>query len=116
MIYDEVKAAGRYVVLKGEVAEEKTEVKTESGILLQGDTANANSSGQRINANGGKVRIKPPVVYSIGPKVNKKEIGIEIGDMVIINDYDAHSFQDDTGAIYIVCKDESIQTVIKQRD
>lgn len=116
MIYEEVKAAGRYVILKGEIAEDKTEVKTESGIILQGDTASANSSGQKVNTNNGKVRIKPPVVHSIGPKVNVEEIGIKIGDSVIINDYDAHSFQDDTGAIYIVCKDDSIQTVIKQRD
>lgn len=116
MVYEEVKASGRYVVLKGEIAEEKTEVKTQSGIILQGDTANANASGQKVNTNNGKVRIKPPVVFSIGPKVNKEEIGIELGDNVIINDYDAHSFQDDTGAIYIVCKDDSIQCVIKQKD
>ena len=116
MIYEEVKATGRYVVLKGEIAEDKTEVKTESGIILQGNTANANSSGQKVNTNNGKVRIKPPIVHSIGPKVNKEEIGIELGDMVVINEYDAHSFQDDTGAIYIVCKDDSIQTVINQKD
>lgn len=48
MIYEEVKAAGRYVVLKGEIAEEKTEVKTASGIILQGDTANANSSSYLV--------------------------------------------------------------------
>lgn len=116
MVYEEVRATGRYVVLKGEIAEEKTEVKTESGIILQAETANANASGQKVNTNRGKVRIKPPVVHSIGPKVNVDEIGIKIGDSVIINDYDAHSFQDDTGAIYIVCKDESIQTVIRQKD
>jgi len=116
MIYEEVKAAGRYVVLKAEKAEDKTEVKTESGIILQADTMRANSSGQRINVETGKVRIKPPVVHSIGPKVNVDEIGIKVGDSVILNDYDIHSFLDDNGTIYIVCKDESIQSVIKVKE
>lgn len=114
MIYEEVRAVGRYVVLKGRQVEDKTEVKTKSGIVLTGDAAaSANESGQRINTNGGKIRIEPPVVHSIGPKVNVKELGIELGDQVVINDYDSHSFMDDGGNIYIVCKDESIQTVIK---
>ena len=57
MIYEEVKAAGRYVVLKGEIAEDKTEVKTESGIILQGNTASANSSGQKVNTINGEMEV-----------------------------------------------------------
>ena len=118
MRYSEVKAVGNYVVLKGEMAKEKEEVVTEGGIVLTGEaTSAANSSGQRVNTNSGKVRIKPPIVYSIGPKVSKEELGIEIGDRVICNDYDVHSFTDDDGEfIWIVCKDTSIQTVIKTEE
>lgn len=119
MKYEDVKAVGRYVVLKSEKAEDKNEVITESGLVLSGEAAGANNAGHRVNANGGKVRIKPPKVYSIGPKVNKEELGLELGDKVVVNDYDIHSFTSDSEdgkpdeIVWIVCKDESIQCVIK---
>lgn len=116
MIYEDVIATGNYIVLKGEVAKDEAEVKTKSGLVMAADAAGANSSGQKVNTATGKVRIKPPVVHSIGPKVNVEELGIAIGDQVIINDYDAHSFTDDTGSIYVVCRDVNVQCVIKCKE
>ena len=116
MKYTDVKAVGRYVVLKAERAEEE-EVTTESGLVLP--NADNKETGHRVNLVRGKVRVKPPKVYSIGPKVNKEELGLEIGDDVIVNDYDIHSFTSDSedgiedAIIWIVCKDESIQCIIK---
>lgn len=118
MKYTDVKAVGRYVVLKAEKAEEPKEVVTDSGLVLPGASA-VKETGHNVNLQRGKVRIKPPKVYSIGPKVNKEELGLEIGDEVVCNDYDIHSFTSDLedgkedAVIWIVCKDDSIQCVIK---
>jgi co-chaperonin GroES (HSP10) len=118
MVYEEVRATGEYVVLKAEVATEEKEVKTETGLILDGSSAaiKENQSGQRINSKNGKIRVKPPVIWSIGPEVDLAKYGFSLGDSVIINDYDAHSFYDDEGTIYIVCKASNIQCVIKEKN
>lgn len=112
------KATGQYVVLKAVPVEEETEVTTEGGIILSAEAAGKSNEGQKINAGGGKVRIKQPVVYSIGPKVNKEEMGFDIGDTVVYNDYDAQTFQPDADKeeYYILCKDVNIKAVIKTEE
>ena len=113
MRYEEVKAVGNYVVLSTEKAEDKTEIKTDSGIILQAETAKINVAGQVINVPGGKMRIKPPKIISVGPKVNLEEMGFKIGDTVYLNEYDARTFASDDKEIFIVCKDINIQCAVK---
>ena len=105
----EIKATGKYVVLKVEEVATTVEKVTESGIIIQTE----NTDGQKINSksgNGEKIR-GITVVHSIGPDVDLSKFGFAVGDEVIYNDYDAQvcGDADDT---YVLCKAESIKAVV----
>ena len=87
----EIKATGKYVVIKVKEVAMSIETKTKSGIILQTE----NTDGQKINnkTNTGKVRGKF-IIDSIGPDVDLDKMGFKIGDEVIINDYDDQTNDD----------------------
>ncbi len=104
----EIKATGKYVVIKVKEVAMSIETKTKSGIILQTE----NTDGQKINnkTNTGKVRGKF-IIDSIGPDVDLDKMGFKIGDEVIINDYDAQTIGDKDNT-YVLCKAESVKAVV----
>ena len=104
----EIKATGKYVVIKVKEVAMSIETKTKSGIILQTE----NTDGQKINnkTNTGKVRVKF-IIDSIGPDVDLDKMGFKIGDEVIINDYDAQTIGDKDNT-YVLCKAESVKAVV----
>ena len=104
----EIKATGKYVVIKVKEVAMCIETKTKSGIILQTE----NTDGQKINnkTNTGKVRGKF-IIDSIGPDVDLDKMGFKIGDEVIINDYDAQTIGDKDNT-YVLCKAESVKAVV----
>ena len=104
----EIKATGKYVVIKVKEVAMSIETKTKSGIILQTE----NTDGQKINnkTNTGKVRGKF-IIDSIGPDVDLDKMGCKIGDEVIINDYDAQTIGDKDNT-YVLCKAESVKAVV----
>ena len=104
----EIKATGKYGVIKVKEVAMSIETKTKSGIILQTE----NTDGQKINnkTNTGKVRGKF-IIDSIGPDVDLDKMGFKIGDEVIINDYDAQTIGDKDNT-YVLCKAESVKAVV----
>lgn len=104
----EIKATGKYVVIKVKEIAMSVETKTKSGIILQQE----NTDGQKINAknNNGKVR-GIFIVDSVGPDVDLSKHGFKVGDEVVINDYDAQTIGDPQST-YVLCKAESIKAVV----
>lgn len=104
----EIKATGKYVVIKVKEVAMSVETKTKSGIILQTE----NTEGQKINnkTNTGKVR-GIFIVDSIGPDVDLEKMGFKVGDEVILNDYDAQTIGDEN-TTYVLCKAESVKAVV----
>ena len=101
-----VVAQGEWVVLEARKVEEETK-KTETGLIMPGKEA----QGQRVNntqANG-KVTVDF-FIHSIG-KTAQEKATFKVGDMVIIDDYDAQIFGS-SEKMFCVCHYSKVKAVI----
>lgn len=108
------KAVGNYVVLRA-VEETAAEDKlTENGVIIPA-MFNEKTTGQIINNpnKDGKIRVRF-YIDSIGSGVDKDCYSINIGDEVIVNDYDVQTQGGDNDEVYGLCKVESIKAVVER--
>lgn len=102
----EIKAVGEWVVCEAVPAESKVE-KTESGLIMPGKKA----TGQNVNDpnKSGKLIVKYFVIKSIGEKV--KEPFFNVGDKVVIDDYDCQMISNGERGAYCLCHSSKIKAV-----
>lgn len=105
----EIKATGKYIVIRVKEVAMSVETKTKSGIILQSE----NTDGQKINNKQGNGKTRGIfIVDSIGPDVDLEKVGFKVGDEVVINDYDAQTVGDED-TTFVLCKADSVKAVVK---
>lgn len=107
----EIKAVGEWVVLEARRVEAETK-KTASGLIMPGKEA----AGQSMNTpdHNGKM-VVDFFVHSIGEEAKEKLKTVNVGDEVIINDYDAQPCGDGKGNIYCLVKYSNIKCIVKDK-
>ena len=103
-VLDNVKAKGNYVVLKGTKNEKSSKTIEKKGILLLDGATDKSNPQQAVAEKEISWDFK---VHSVGENVDSKS-GLEIGEIVFYNNYDAKFIGYHDSNMFVLVKDSSI--------
>lgn len=106
----EIQPTGEWVVLKAvEVKQQETLVKSAGGIILP--NGQTKPTGQDVNSATGKKTVDI-FVHALGNKV-PEDCGFKVGDMCLIDNYDAQTVGDDDNQLWAICHYTKVKAVLE---